>query len=343
MYIKTKKDLEKRLVLKEDEKKWSEDMPHLPILISDHIFSLIDPDDPDDPIRRQFVPSCLEEEDNVGDMDPLEEVRNEKAKRFIHTYENRAVLLMTDRCFSYCRHCFRRRFTGTEIGEVRDEELEEIGAYIKEHSEIKEILLSGGDMFTISNKRIDQILSFLKARRDDIILRLCTRALVSEPKRFDDELFSVLRKNQKGAPYFLMTQFNHPREITAKSIGIINKFIDIGIIPFNQSVLLKGVNDSADIQVELAEKLLLNRIKPYYLFQGDLVKGTRHLRVDVKKGLEIEKEMRKRLSGLAMPAYTMDLPQGGGKVIMTYNYYIGEDEDGYKIESPFGGKRDYPK
>ena len=105
MYIKTKKDLEKRLVLKEDEINLSEDMTNLTIIISDHIFSLIDPDDPDDPIRRQFVPSCLEEEDNVGDMDPLEEVRNEKAKRFIHTYENRAVLLMTDRCFSYCRHC----------------------------------------------------------------------------------------------------------------------------------------------------------------------------------------------------------------------------------------------
>ena len=312
MYIKTKKDLEKRLVLKVDERKWSEDMPHLPILISDHIFSLIDPDDPDDPIRRQFVPSCLEEEDNVGDMDPLEEVRNEKAKRFIHTYENRAVLLMTDRCFSYCRHCFRRRFTGTEIGEVRDEELEEIGAYIKEHNEIKEILLSGGDMFTISNKRIDQILSFLKARRDDIILRLCTRALVSEPKRFDDELFSVLRKNQKGAPYFLMTQFNHPRELTKEAVKAIRMLHDAGAVIRNQTVLLKGVNDSPEVLSCLMNSLVSNGVMPYYVFQCRPVEGVKNqFQVPLERGSFIVDNAKKMMSGPAKAfRYVMSHPSG---------------------------------
>ena len=340
---KSKSDLEKVLALSESEKAWSEDIPHLPVLISDEVMALIDKYDQNDPIRRQFVPSKEEQSDYLGSLDPLEEVKHSKSERFIHRYENRAALLVTDQCFAYCRHCFRRRFTGHEIGAVTRHELEEICKYLEKHTEIEEILLTGGDLFVLSDRKLEEVIGMLKETRPDIILRLCTRALLSHPKRFTDELFRVFERHNTGAPYYLMTQFNHPREITKESVEIVSRFLSLGIIAFNQSVLLKGVNDSVEVQVELARKLLVNRIKPYYLFQGDLVNGTSHLRVDIKKGLEMEKEMRKRLSGLEMPMYTIDLPEGGGKAILTHNYLAGEDENSWIFDSPYGGKREYPK
>ena len=339
MPITTIEELEKLTELSEDERKWKEDGENtLPLLISHHIATLLDIP----AVRRQFVPSCKENEDTIGSLDPLEEVSNSKEERLIHRYRNRAAFLVTDRCFAYCRHCFRRRFTGHLTGEAPEAEIRTASAYLQEHREIREVLLTGGDMFTLSDSHLDRMLSIFKEARPDIIFRLCTRAVATNPERFTDQLFSVIKRHQHGAPFYLMTQFNHPAEITDEAVKAVGGFLDLGIPAFNQTVLLTGVNDDEVTLVELSDKLLMNRIKPYYLFQGDLVKGTAHLRVPISRGLEIEKNIRKELSGLGMPQYTIDLPEGGGKVILTHNYLTGMDNGSYVFETPDGGIRHYP-
>ena len=307
MPITSIEELSKLIELSDSEKDWKEGkMGSLPLLISDHIASMLSIP----AIRRQFVPSYPENTDETGDLDPQEECLHEKTKRLVHRYHNRAAFLVTDRCFSYCRHCFRRRFTGSLQGPASDEEITEAARYAGNHREIGEVLLTGGDMFTLSDERKD--------------------------------LFDIIRKNQKGAPYYLMTQFNHPAELTADAIAAVKGFIDLGIPAMNQTVLLSGVNDDADTLIELSNRLLYNRIKPYYLFQGDLVKGTQHLRVPIEKGLEIERKMRLELSGLGMPQYTIDLPDGGGKVILTENHLIEKKGRDYVFTTPEGGTRIYP-
>ena len=333
-------ELRKYVELTEEEKKWKETEDNtLPLLISDNIIPLLS----DDHIRRQFVPSCKENIDTLGNLDPQEETQHEMSQRLIHRYKNRAALLVTDRCFAYCRHCFRRRFTGTMTGPIADDELYASAEYLKQHAEIREVLLTGGDMFTLSDSQIDHLLSVLKDAREDIIFRLCTRSLLSNPARFTDNLFSILEKHNHGAPFYLMTQFNHPLEITDKAISKLDGFIRLGIPMMNQCVLLRGINDSVEIQTELCNKLLYNRIKPYYLFQGDLVKGTAHLRVPLSEGLEIERRMRIELSGLGMPQYTIDLPEGGGKVILTKQYIECLSEGKWTIRTPEGEIRHYPE
>ncbi len=338
----TRDTIEEKLSLTEGEKKWLANPSSLPLLVSDFFFSLIDKDDPEDPIRRQVIPQELESK--VEDfLDPLMEVSYSVTERLIHHYTNRCALLTTDRCFTYCRHCFRRRFTGTSTGQISQEQIIEAVDYLKAHKEVKELLLTGGDLFTLSNDRLEFLFRSLREAREDIIPRLCTRAVATYPERFDDELMAIVKRYSYGAPFVLMTQFNHPRELNEKSINAVSRFIDMGIPAYNQSVLLKGVNDNVDVLEELSNKLMYNRIKPYYLFQGDQVCGTKHLRVDIVKGLEIEKELRKRLSGLTMPQYTADLPQGGGKVILTENYLKEVHEDHVVFETPDGEIRKYPR
>ena len=340
MSVSSLKELNGYIKLREDELLWKEDGENtLPILISDNILTLLE----NEPIRRQFVPSSKENCDTVGNLDPLNEVDNSVSSRLIHRYGNRAAFLTTDRCFAYCRHCFRRRFTGTMTGPAAEREIDEAAAYLREHKEIKEVLLTGGDLMTLSDSALDMLLSKFKAAREDIIYRLCTRALVSNPDRFTDEFFQMLRKHNHHAPFFLMTQFNHALEITDKAIRALEGFVSLGIPMMNQCVLLRGVNDTLESQIELSEKLMYNRIKPYYLFQGDLVKGTAHLRVPLSKGLELEKEMRKNLSGLSMPQYTIDLPNGGGKVILTDDHLIRKEDNSWIFRTPDGEERKYPE
>lgn len=339
--ISSRSALEERIHLTADEAKWFDSPSSLPLLISDHLADLMQ-DEEDDPIRRQFVPQCREC-DIDDSLDPLAEVDHSVTGRLIHRYGHRAALLTTDRCFSYCRHCFRRRFTGTDTGPIGDEEIDRAAEYLAVHREIYELLLTGGDLFTLSNAKLDRLFSTLRSCREDLVIRLCTRAVASCPSRFDDELMEIIARHDHGGPFLLLTQFNHPRELTGESIRAVGRFLALGIPAFNQSVLLRGVNDDADILEDLCVRLLYNRIKPYYLFQCDLVGGTAHLRVPVARGLEIEQELRRRLSGLAMPQYTIDLPEGGGKVILTKDHLVGE-EDGYYIFSTLdGGKRRYPK
>lgn len=339
MAIKTIEDLKNYVKISEKEEKWDQKGPNtLPMLISDNIIPLLKYD----AIRNQFVPTCDENSDTVGTLDPQLEESYTPCNRLVHRYENRAAFLTTDICFAYCRHCFRRRFSGSMQGPSSEQEIIAAASYLKEHAEIKEVLLTGGDIFTLSDNQLDSMLTIFKDAREDIIYRLCTRALLSNPDRFTDKLFSVIEKNNHGAPFYLMTQFNHKEEITEKAEKILSRFARMGIPMMNQCVLLKDVNDSVDEQVELCNKLLFNRVKPYYLFQGDLVKGTQHMRVPITKGLEIEYGMRSKLSGLAMPNYTIDLPQGGGKVPLSGDYKINLEDGIWTIKTPDGNIRHYP-
>ena len=340
MPITSLNDLEKYTVLTEEEREWREDGGHtLPILVSDHLTPLI----ADPAIRRQFVPSVKENQDTIGNLDPQMEKEYSVTNRLVRRYKNRAAFLVTDSCFAYCRHCFRRRFAGSMVGPATEKDIEEACSFLSEHSEIKEVLLTGGDMFTLSDSSLDSLLHSFKEARPDIIYRLCTRALTSNPDRFTPSLFEVIKKNSFGAPFYLMTQFNHSLEITEKAESVINNFIKLGIPIMNQTVLLRGVNDSVEVQTELSNKLLSLRVKPYYLFQGDLVQGTAHLRVPLSKGLEIEKGMRESLSGLGLPQYTIDLPQGGGKVPVESRYNKGMKDGVWTFSTIDGEERHYPE
>ncbi|MFA5698436.1 MAG: KamA family radical SAM protein [Sphaerochaeta sp.] len=333
--------LKEKLDLTEAELSFDEeDQSLLPVKIPSSFFDLIDSDDPADPIRRQVVPTLFEHAQEES-LDPLAEEEHAVTTRLIHRYSNRVAFLTTDVCFIHCRHCFRRRFTGTFQGAASEKEIEEAATYVGNHPEVKEILFTGGDVLTLSDERLEAMIRAFRSKRSDLIIRICTRACAAFPERVTPALIELLRRYE-SAPFFVMTQFNHPRELTKAALMATNRFIDNGIPAFNQTVLLNGVNDDADTLEELCNTLLANRIKPYYLFQGDLVRGTAHLRVSVEKGLELEAELRRRLSGLAMPLYALDLPEGGGKVPLVNSYLEGEKNGALIFRTPDGERRTYP-
>ena len=227
------------------------------------------------------------------------------------------------------------------MGPVSRLETEEAASYLKDNPQIREMLLTGGDPLTLPDDKLDEMIDIFRAARPDLIIRICTRYPVSQPSRITEGLVAMFRSHS-SAPFYLMTQFNHPRELTPESIHAVSLFVDAGIPALNQSVLLRGVNDDADTLENLCNMLLFNRIKPYYLFQGDMVSGTGDFRVPLRKGMEIERELRLRLSGLGMPNYVADLPQGGGKVPLCGNYIIGEpdkEKGSWLIRTPEGETR----
>ncbi len=274
-------------------------------------------------------------------LDPLQEVLHSKGNRLIHRFRNRVAFLATDICATYCRHCFRRRFTGGLQGPATEADVEEACRYIGGHPEIREMLLTGGDPLTLERSRLEMMVSSFRKARESLVIRICTRIPVTDPGRVTPELVEVFTRHS-GAPFFLMTQFNHPRELTPLSVRAVGMFIDRGIPAFNQSVLLRGVNDDPDVLDDLCNGLLFARIKPYYLFQTDLVSGTASFRVPIERGMEIERALRCRLSGLAMPSYTLDLPDGGGKVPLCGSYVDGIDGNVCTLHNPDGETRLYP-
>lgn len=326
MPITTLAQLAQHLALTPDELAWHEGPLTVPLAITDHYLSLIDPSNPSDPLRRQVVPTCREFSVTTSESpDPqLEQTYTPTpSSRLIHRYKNRVAFLTTDICPMYCRHCFRRRFTGNMLGPATQEDIDTACLYLKTHTEVKEMLLTGGDPLTLSDSQLDHILSAFRTASPHLIIRICTRYPVSQPTRITANLIQTIKRHNT-APFYLMTQFNHPREITPQSIVATSLFIDAGIPAMNQTVLLRGVNDNVDTLEELCNTLLFNRIKPYYLFQGDMVVGTSDFRVPLRQGLAIEAALRTRLSGLAMPNYTADLPDGGGKVPLCGTYILSE-------------------
>ena len=311
--VRTGGELAEHLELSGEERRGLELAAHsgLPFRVTPYYLSLVDRRDPADPIRRQFVPLAREWEPGAGlRIDPLGEERHEVAPQLIRRYSDRALLLVSDRCATFCRHCTRRRRVGRGRLQTLDE-LEPALTWLEAHEEVVEVLVSGGDPLVASDLWLDALLGRLRRIEHLEVIRLGTRAPVTLPMRIDQSLCAVLRRH---GPLFVATHFNHPREVTVEAVRACGALVEAGVPVVNQAVLLLGVNDCARTQAELGRALLRARVKPYYLMQCDAAEGTAHLRVPLRRGVGIMAALRGAVSGLAIPTYVLDLPGGAGKV-----------------------------
>ncbi len=293
-----------------------------PFAITPYYLSLIDLDSPDDPVRKQAVPSYQEVAlADMGMEDPLEEKRDSVVPGLVHRYPDRVLMVLTDICPMYCRHCTRKR-EWKNGGWVRPwAEIELMLDYIRNHKNVRDVIISGGDPLTLSTHHLEDVLSGLRKIPHVEIIRLGSRFPVVLPQRIDDELCAML---SKYGPIWLNTHFNHPNEITPESARACDRLLRSGVPVNNQSVLLRGVNDSAEIQMKLCHELLKIKVRPYYLFQCDEVQGTEHFRTPVSLGVRIMEKMRGHTSGLAVPTFVIDLPGRGGKIPLQPNYVVAE-------------------
>lgn len=296
-----------------------------PLSVTPYYLSLIDPYDPDDPLRKQAIPSILEiTMGMMGQEDPLEERRDSVVPGLVHRYPDRVLMVLTNICPMLCRHCTRKR-EWRNSGWIRTSgEVEAMLGYINRHKTIRDVIISGGDPLTLSTHRLEDIISKIRRIRHVEIIRIGTRFPVVLPQRLDDELCAML---SKYGPIWLNTQFNHYREITPEAAAACDRLLRSGVPVSNQSVLLRGVNDTVDAQTKLCHGLLRIKVRPYYLFQCDEVEGTEHLRTPVEVGIKIIGGMRGHTSGLAVPTFVVDLPRGGGKVPLQPNYLVAQTKE----------------
>jgi len=292
--------------------------------ITPYYLSLIRLDDPDDPIGRQAIPSPEEFFGmDVGEDDPLEEEKDMPVPGLTHRYPDRCLMVVTGFCSMYCRHCTRKRIWAMGESPKTEFELTKMFQYIRRHPEIRDVIVSGGDPLTLPTPRIESILKGLRKIPHVEIIRIGTRVPVVLPMRIDDELCAVL---EKYGPIWVNTQFNHPREVTAEARRACDRLLRAGVPVNNQSVLLKGVNDHPEIIRTLNTRLLQAKVRPYYLFQCDMVRGLEHFRTRLSKGIEIMEAMRGQTSGLAIPSFVVDIPGGGGKIPLMPNYIVSMGE-----------------
>lgn len=285
--------------------------------------SLASRTDPRDPLRMILMPNAKELVSGAQQMlDPLGERRNNPAPRIIHRYPDRLLFLVTDTCSVYCRYCTRKHFTASDQAFVKSGEYDQALSYIKSKTGLREVILSGGDPLTLSDNVLDRVLTDLRSIEHVEIIRIGSRMPVVCPMRITPELVAMIRKHH---PVFMMTHFNHPRELTRESADALLRMVDHGIPVFNQLVLLNGVNNHPAIIQALSRRLLYLRVKPYYMFQCDPSEGTDHLRTSVEDSLEIQRELWGRLSGLAMPNLALDIPDGGGKTGLVPNFEVDRD------------------
>lgn len=292
--------------------------------ITPYYAMLMDPHNPECPVRKQAIPSPLELIPSPTDMiDPLAEDRDSPVPRITHRYPDRVLFLITDVCGSYCRHCTRRRYAGKTDKVATDREMDVALDYIRNTPAVRDVLLSGGDPLTISDERLEEVLIKLRKIDHVEIIRIGSRLPCTLPYRITDELCNMLRKYH---PIYLNTHFNHPKEFTDDSIYALSKLVDSGIPVGNQTVLLRGVNDNISIMKNLCLDLMQARVRPYYIYQCDLSEGIEHFRTKVDKGIEIMEALRGHISGLAIPTYVIDAPGGGGKISISPQYLISEGD-----------------
>ena len=288
--------------------------------ITPYYASLMDPSDPNCPIRLQAVPQLGELTVLPTDLeDPLAEERDMPVPGITHRYPDRVLFYTTHTCPVYCRHCTRKRKVSDPTTAAAKKQIEDGLAYIEAHPEIRDIVISGGDPLSLSDDRLDYILGRLRAIPHVEMFRLGTRNLVTLPQRVTDDFAKMLRKHQ---PVFVNTHFNHPKECTAEAFEACRKLADAGCVLGNQMVLLKGVNDDPKIVKELNHKLLMMRVRPYYIYQCDLSQGISHFRTPIETGLKIIESLRGHTSGLAVPHFVVDAPNGGGKIPLLPEYMV---------------------
>jgi lysine 2,3-aminomutase len=292
----------------------------LPIAITPYYLSLIDPADERCPIRLQCVPDRREEDSVPGDLeDPLGEVAHEVAPHLVQRYPDRALLLATDRCAVYCRFCTRSRMVGDGGGARSLSALAPAFAYLETHPEVRDVIVSGGDPLAMATSRLVPLMERLRAIPSLDTIRLATRVPVTLPMRITRELTQALRKFH---PIWVMTHFNHPKELTRESLAACRRLADAGFPVMNQTVLLRGINDDANTLERLFRGLIRVRVRPYYLLQTDPVRGTGHLRTPLHAGIAIMEQLQGRLSGIALPKLICDTPGGKGKVPLVPDYVV---------------------
>lgn len=319
--IETVDQLKKYLKLTEEEEAGiRESLKTLRMAITPYYLSLINPDDPHDPIRRQAVPSSLELHRAAADLeDPLHEDSDSPVPGLTHRYPDRVLMLITDKCSMYCRHCTRRRFAGQHDAASPRENIDKAIDYIARTPQVRDVLLSGGDCLLVSDETLEYIFDRLRKIPHVEIIRLGSRTPVVLPQRITPELVKMISKYH---PIWLNTHFNHPNEITEESKQACERLANAGVPLGNQSVLLRGVNDCPNIMMRLVHELVKIRVRPYYIYQCDLSLGIEHFRTPVSKGIEIMENLRGHTSGYCVPTYVIDAPGGGGKIPIMPNYII---------------------
>jgi lysine 2,3-aminomutase len=314
---------------------------HLAMAITPYFFNLINVSDPNCPIRRQVIPRAEEMVTAPWEMiDPCGEDEHMPVPGLVHRYPDRVLFLVTDRCAAYCRYCTRSRVVSGAGDQHLHTDFTEAINYIRDHPEVRDVLLSGGDPLLFSDERLDQLLGELRAIPHVEFLRIGTRIPIFLPQRITPELCAMLRKHH---PLWMSIHSNHPKEATHEVREACGRLADAGIPLGNQSVLLRGVNDDAEVMKELMHKLLMMRVRPYYIYQCDLVKGSHHLRTSVRKGVEIIEALRGHTTGYAVPQYVIDAPGGGGKVPIGPEYILAHDKQRVIIRNYEGKVFEYPE
>lgn len=312
------------------------------VAITPAMAELIDPADPDDPIARQFVPDARELVTAPGETaDPIGDDRHSPVRGIVHRYPDRVLLKVVGVCPVYCRFCFRREMIGPEQGApLSDAELGVALDYIRARPEIWEVILTGGDPFVLSPRRVAEITAALGAIPHVEVLRWHTRVPVVAPERVSRDLVAALRGSDKAV--WVAVHANHPRELTPAAKAACARLVDAGIPLVSQTVLLRGVNDDPETLGALMRAFVACRVKPYYLHHGDLAPGTSHLRTTIAEGQGIVRQMRGRVSGLCQPTYVLDIPGGAGKVpIGPCHLHAGDASGEYAVEAPDGGRHCY--
>ena len=313
----------------------------LALAITPYFFNLIDPASEHCPIRQQVIPRIEETHAASWEMsDPCGEDSHSPVSGLVHRYPDRVLFLVTDRCAAYCRYCTRSRLVSNATGYDFHPEFDKQIAYIAAHPEIRDVLLSGGDPLLLSDEKLENLLSRLRAIPHVEFLRIGSRIPTFLPQRITPELCAMLKQFH---PLFMSIHSNHPRELTTEVRDAMGRLADAGIPLGNQSVLLKHVNDDATVMKAHVQKLLMCRVKPYYIYQCDLISGSAHLRVSVRKGIEIMQQLRGHTTGYAVPQYVIDAPGGGGKVPVNPEYVLSHNADRVVLRNYEGKIFEYPE
>ncbi len=312
----------------------------LAVGITPHFFSLIDPADEYCPIRWQVIPRLEETVRAPWEMnDPCGEDSHSPVPGLVHRYPDRVLFLVTDRCASYCRYCTRSRLVSNASGYDFHPEFDLQIGYIAAHPEIRDVLLSGGDPLLFNDEKLEYLLSRLRAIPHLEFIRIGTRIPIFLPQRITPELCSMLRQFH---PLFISIHSNHPRELTTEVRDALGRLADAGIPLGNQSVLLRHVNDDPEVMKAHVHKLLMCRVRPYYLYQCDLIAGSAHLRASVREGLQVMEALRGHTTGYAVPQYVIDAPGGGGKVPINPEYILANEPGRIVIRNFEGRVFEYP-
>ncbi|MDQ3264889.1 MAG: KamA family radical SAM protein [Myxococcota bacterium] len=334
--------LERHVRLTPDERAGVQETSELFRLgISPYYLSLIDPDHPFCPVRMQAIPTRAEARIRPGELtDPLGEDRTRPVEAIVHKYPDRVLFLALDTCSVYCRHCTRRRITKGGEAELNKTALQQGIDYVRAHPEVRDVLISGGDPFVLSDERLEELLAGLHAIPHVEMIRIGTRVPVCLPMRVTEKLARMLRRY---APVYVVTHFNHPKELTPEAAAACELLVDHGVPVENQAVLMRRLNSDARIIKELSHRLLRHRVRPYYLHQMDVAEGCEHLRTPLEKGLEILSQLRGHTTGLAIPHLAVDLPGGGGKVTLQPDYTVERGEKEWVFNNFRGQRYTYPQ